>query len=78
MDINGITTLISSVGFPIVCCLYMIFHANKTVEENSKNIIEYNNTLKEMTTVIKENTTATNQLITLLSYFLNKEEGEKV
>lgn len=36
MDIATITQLIGSLGFPIVCCGYMMIKMNKTIEENTK------------------------------------------
>lgn len=36
MDISVITQLIGSLGFPIVCCGYMMIKMNKTLEENTK------------------------------------------
>ena len=38
MDIATITQLIGSVGFPIVCCIYLINTNNKTIEELRKTI----------------------------------------
>lgn len=42
MDTNAVTTLITSLGFPIVCCLgmgYFIFHIYKnTTKENKENM----------------------------------------
>lgn len=43
MDINEIVTLISTIGFPIVCCIFMWKYIStsmkefmKTVEENTR------------------------------------------
>lgn len=36
MDIGAITQLIGSLGFPIVCCGYMMLKMNKTIERNTK------------------------------------------
>ena len=36
MDINMISQLIGSLGFPIVCCGYMMITNNKTLRENTE------------------------------------------
>lgn len=54
---------ISSVGFPIACCVYMIYNNNKTVKDN-------NDTLKHMSDVITENTTVMKQLSNLITHFI--------
>lgn len=36
MDFTMITQLIGSLGFPIVCCGYMMIKMNKTIEDNTK------------------------------------------
>ena len=36
MELNEIVNLISSVGFPIACCLYMMLVNNKTVSKNTE------------------------------------------
>ena len=43
MDIQMITTLISTVGFPIAACVYLALSNEKmrgTIEENTKTIAE--------------------------------------
>lgn len=47
MDVNAITQLIGSLGFPIVCCGYMMLKMNKTIEKNTEVTNEASNTLKE-------------------------------
>jgi len=36
MGLEEIVQLISSVGFPIACCLYMMLVNNKTVSKNTE------------------------------------------
>ena len=36
MDVGAITQLIGSLGFPIVCCGYMMLKMNKTIEKNTE------------------------------------------
>lgn len=38
MDIATITQLIGSVGFPIVCCIYLIHTNSKTIEDLRQTI----------------------------------------
>lgn len=52
MDANVITTLISSVGFPIVCCCAMAWYIQ--------------NTVKELTSVIHNNTIVLEKILTKL------------
>lgn len=43
MDVQMITTLISTVGFPIAACVYLAMSNEKmrgTIEENTKTIAE--------------------------------------
>ena len=35
-DVTVLTQLIGSLGFPIVCCGYVLVKMNKTIEENTK------------------------------------------
>lgn len=50
MDVNTITTLISSVGFPIVACIYMAWSNEKL----QKTLNELTNTLTLMNERIKD------------------------
>ncbi len=47
MDLNEILNAISSVGFPIAMCVYMIYGNNKTIKELS-------DTIDSNTTVMKQ------------------------
>lgn len=49
MDVSGIVSAISSVGFPVVACLYLIY----TQKEISKN---NNSQLEEMRKTVENNT----------------------
>lgn len=35
MDVNTITQLVGSLGFPIIACGYMMVKMNKTIEQNT-------------------------------------------
>lgn len=60
MDANTVTTLISTVGFPIVCCVYMAYLIK---DMNDKHADEMN-TLRE---TLAKNTTALEKLELLIS-----------
>ena len=38
MDINVITSLISSVGFPIACCIFLFWANNKQNERHAEEV----------------------------------------
>ena len=49
MDLNAIISAISTVGFPIVCCVALFLQNTKlrdTVEENTKAIISLTDYIK--------------------------------
>lgn len=46
-----ISQLIGSLGFPIVCCGYMMLKMNKTIEKNTEVTNEASQTLKECMTL---------------------------
>lgn len=48
MDINGITTLISSIGFPIVACCAMGYYITKELHEMQENMQELTLAIKEL------------------------------
>lgn len=50
--IQEITQLISSVGFPIVCCIYMVKNNNQTLKEMSKMIQDNTVAVKNQTNLI--------------------------
>lgn len=72
MDANTVTSLVGSLGFPIVCCGALFWYLNKTMKEFSDKI---ENTLKELSTSINANTDATTKLVTTVE-LLNKLGGD--
>lgn len=55
MDINGIVTLIGSLGFPIAMCIYMTVTFNKTLEKLDDRILSLSVRIDTLiSTVIKE------------------------
>lgn len=68
MDTNAITTLIGSVGFPIVMCLIMV-KVMLQMEQSHKEEID---SLKE---TLNNNTNVLTKLETMFNMVLNKKEG---
>lgn len=56
MDVNAITTIISTLGFPIVCCGALFWYVNKTqkefTEKMEKSIDALNSTINDMNTTL--------------------------
>lgn len=54
MDINSITTLISSIGFPIVACCAMGYYITKELHEMQENMQELTLTIKELNVKLED------------------------
>lgn len=52
MDVNAIVSVVSSVGFPIVCCIGMAYYINTTIKELTKVMIEHTAAIEKLTTII--------------------------
>lgn len=52
MDFSGITSLISSVGFPIACCIYLIYTNNKNEEKHAEEVEKLRVTVENNTKVM--------------------------
>ena len=52
MDVSALTSLISSVGFPIVCCIYLIYSNNKTAEKHTEEVEKLRVTVENNTKVM--------------------------
>lgn len=63
MDANAFTTLVSTLGFPIVCCGALFWYVNKTqkeftdkmedsIEQLNKSINEMNSTIAQLITTV--------------------------
>ena len=48
MDINGIITLINSVGFPIVVCGALMYYISKSNQKLTESIMEMTLTLSKL------------------------------
>lgn len=66
MDITAFTQLISSVGFPIACCIFMGWYVKYTTDKHREELADLNNQHKiemsNMTEAIKNNTIALTEL----------------
>lgn len=49
MDFNNIAQLISSVGFPIVCCIWLIYNQTKQTEAHKEEINKLSETVENNT-----------------------------
>lgn len=65
MDINVITQIIGSLGFPIVACIALFYENMKTRESHKEEI-------SKLAESLDNNTDVMNRLVTLLE---NKENG---
>ena len=54
MNVNDITTAISSIGFPIVCCIVMFKYLEKERESHKAEIDNMTSALNENTKVLIE------------------------
>lgn len=52
MDMSTVTSLISSVGFPIACCIYLIYSNNKTAEKHAEEVEKLRVTVENNTKVM--------------------------
>ena len=53
MDMSTIASLISSVGFPIACCVYLVYNQNKADERHRDEVEKLRRSLDNNTTVMK-------------------------
>lgn len=70
MDVGALTSLISNVGFPIVCFLacawYVKYREDKNDEQIDKLNTMHNDETKRMTEALNNNTLALTQLTDIL------------
>lgn len=80
MELNEITQLIGSVGFPIVMVLiacYYIKYLNDIHKEEVTNINnQYSEQIEKLTTALNNNTLIMTELKTMLSQGINKKDGD--
>lgn len=65
MDVSAITTLISTLGFPIFMAVWLLIKDSKTDEERKEQI-------KDLKTAIENNTKSIEKLEVLISKIMNK------
>lgn len=49
MDVNTISQLVGSLGFPIACCIYLIYSNNKANEAHKQEIDKLRETVENNT-----------------------------
>lgn len=54
MDINVITQIISTVGFPIACCIYLVYNQNKAEERHKDEVDKLRSSLDNNTKVMNK------------------------
>lgn len=54
MDVNGIISLISNVGFPVAVCVALFFYMEKQNERHQKETDKLNETVQSNTKVLTE------------------------
>lgn len=52
MDISSIASIVSSVGFPIACCIYLVWYSNKMDERHAEEISKLRDSLDNNTKVM--------------------------
>lgn len=68
MDANTITTLIGSLGFPIVMCGVMFYYLQETQKKHDEEI-------KTITAALHQNTLALQELKDILTYLRSAIDG---
>lgn len=63
MDITSITTIISTVGFPIACVIYLFYFINKRDEKQDEKDKQMQEILTNFSLNIQENTLLIKELI---------------
>lgn len=54
MDVNGVLTAVSSVGFPIVACIYMAYVNNNQTDAHKEEMNKVTEALADLKIVITE------------------------
>ena len=63
MDVNGIVTLISNVGFPVAVCVALFYYMEKQSERHQNETDKLNETVQSNTKVLTELCTLIKTLI---------------
>lgn len=67
MDLESVTSLITTVGFPIVCCIYMAYMVKDMNEKHQSEMNSMRDALNANTTAIEKLETLINQLVQRLN-----------
>lgn len=62
MDLNGITQIISQLGFPIAVCLIAFWYINKLDNKHTQEVAELRKSLENNTVAITELVTLFNKM----------------
>lgn len=52
MDVNTLVQVISTVGFPIACCIYLVYNQNKAEERHRDEVDKLRSSLDNNTKVM--------------------------
>ena len=52
MDMNGVQTIISTVGFPIFVAVWMLYKSSKDSEKMSETIDDLRNAIAELSAIL--------------------------
>lgn len=70
MNVQDLLSVISTVGFPIACCVAMMWYVKYSTDQNREEIArlneQHNQEMKEVTTAINNNTLALQKLCDLM------------
>lgn len=70
MNVQDLLSMISTVGFPIACCLAMMWYVKYSTDQSREEIArlndQHNQEMKEVTTAINNNTLALQKLCDLM------------
>lgn len=75
MDVQTIIQIISTLGFPIACCIALFWYINKTLKDFTKDIQQ---AVDKLTDSISKDTDATTKLVTtveLLASITDKSDN---
>lgn len=75
MDVQTIIQIISTLGFPIACCIALFWYINKTLKDFTKDIQQ---AVDKLTESISKDTDATTKLVTtveLLASITDKSDN---
>lgn len=52
MDVNTLMQIVSTVGFPIACCIYLVYNQNKAEERHREEVDKLRSSLDNNTKVM--------------------------